>query len=243
MKKFLTATGESGTMDGDSSRATAGASTPSRVARQLSLGSESEVKELPATMPKNPSFLFYPGDWLKDPELRSCSPAARGVWIDIICLMSQCKEIGVLSTDGVAWNEERIARAVGGSDIAVTKALQELIEGGVLKRDRRGFFYSKRLIEIANEREKWRKRQKNHRDNNNDRHADVTAKSRPSSSSVSSSEVKTKPTAAAPPNFSVPIPEHLKPSMAQMDFSKEANKRNFDLLMNEARRIAAKKSV
>jgi hypothetical protein len=36
---------------------------------------------------KQPYLPLYTGDWKKDPELSSCSPATRGVWIDLLCTM------------------------------------------------------------------------------------------------------------------------------------------------------------
>jgi hypothetical protein len=33
-------------------------------------------------MGKLPAFMFYPGDWQKDPCLRRCSKAAKSVWMD-----------------------------------------------------------------------------------------------------------------------------------------------------------------
>lgn len=38
-------------------------------------------------MAGKPAFQFYPGDWLKDPALRMCSPATRGIWVDLLCGM------------------------------------------------------------------------------------------------------------------------------------------------------------
>lgn len=35
---------------------------------------------------KFPWLKFYPGDWLKEPSLTVCSPATRGIWIDLICI-------------------------------------------------------------------------------------------------------------------------------------------------------------
>ena len=151
-----------------------------------------------ATLSKLPGFYFYPGEWLKDPELRSCSPAARGIWFDIICLMSQCKPPGKLVTRGVAWDEERIARALGGTDKEVTGAIEELKKNGVLRRNNRGYFYSKRLLAIARERGKWRKRQKKHRDTDSECHGNVTSKSLRSSGSVSGSKVLSQNLKAAP---------------------------------------------
>lgn len=73
---------------------------------------------------KRPAFQFYPGDWLKDLNLRRCSAAARGVWIDILCLMHDSDEYGVLR-----WPLKEIAQATGAS-IAHVK---ELADKGVLR--------------------------------------------------------------------------------------------------------------
>ena len=37
---------------------------------------------------KAPAFQFYPGDWLRDPGIRACPLTSRGLWIEMICLMS-----------------------------------------------------------------------------------------------------------------------------------------------------------
>jgi hypothetical protein len=49
-------------------------------------------------MAKLPSFQFYPGDWMKDPDLRRCTPIARGVYIDVLCLMHENTWRGILTT-------------------------------------------------------------------------------------------------------------------------------------------------
>lgn len=46
---------------------------------------------------KQPAFLFYPGDWLKDPALSSCSLSARAVWIDLLCAMHESDRSGVIT--------------------------------------------------------------------------------------------------------------------------------------------------
>src|SRR5688500_14639992 len=43
---------------------------------------------------KAPAFQFYPGDWLKDPQLSMCSPASRGVWMDLLCAMHELGRSG-----------------------------------------------------------------------------------------------------------------------------------------------------
>ena len=36
---------------------------------------------------KLPSFGSIPADWMKDPALRSVSLEARGLWMDMLCLL------------------------------------------------------------------------------------------------------------------------------------------------------------
>src|SRR6185436_3421446 len=42
---------------------------------------------------KLPYLKFFYGDWLRDTSLSSCSPATRGIWIDLLCRMhdAPCK--------------------------------------------------------------------------------------------------------------------------------------------------------
>lgn len=74
---------------------------------------------------KRPSFQFYPGDWTSDLKLRRCSPAARGVWLDVICAFHD-------SDDGyglLRWPLKDISNTIG----ADMKLLRELAEKGVLR--------------------------------------------------------------------------------------------------------------
>jgi hypothetical protein len=45
-------------------------------------------------MPTAPAFQFYTGDWLKSPELTSCSAATRGIWIDLLCRIHELDKDG-----------------------------------------------------------------------------------------------------------------------------------------------------
>jgi hypothetical protein len=73
---------------------------------------------------KRPSFQFYPADWRNNSKLRRCSPAARGAWIDILCLLHDSDEYGILR-----WPLIEIIRASGASK----KLTQELIKNDVFK--------------------------------------------------------------------------------------------------------------
>lgn len=73
---------------------------------------------------KRPAFQFYPGDWQRNANLRRCSPAARGVWVDLMCLMHDSDEYGVLR-----WPLKEIAQAAGAS----MSHVRELVDKSVLK--------------------------------------------------------------------------------------------------------------
>ncbi len=85
-------------------------------------------------MAKLPAFQFYPGDWTKDAKLRSCTHAEKGALIDLLCLMFDCDERGVLATNGRAWSDEEAARAIGG-EVAL---IEGLTLKGVVKRVPKG---------------------------------------------------------------------------------------------------------
>lgn len=71
-----------------------------------------------------PAFQFYPADWRKNANLRRCSEAARGAWIELLCLFHDSDEYGVLR-----WPLAEIVRAAG----VTRRSVYELIDKGVLK--------------------------------------------------------------------------------------------------------------
>ena len=75
-------------------------------------------------MTRLPSFQFYPADWRANAKLRSCGAAARGAWIDIMCVLHESDEYGV-----VRWPLVRLAKA---ADVRLAYA-QELASNGVLR--------------------------------------------------------------------------------------------------------------
>lgn len=97
-------------------------------------------------MAKRPAFMFYPADWRKDPELRVCSIAARGLWIDMIALMHEGDPYGHLVVNGVAVSDVQLARLVGESVTAVRKLLAELESHNVFSRNDMGVAYSRRMV-------------------------------------------------------------------------------------------------
>ena len=95
---------------------------------------------------KRPAFQFYPADWRKDPALSACSLAARGLWIELMCIAHEGGTYGVLSINGKPMAPAQIARMVGESPAAVVKLLAELEDAGVFSRDEQGCIYSRRMV-------------------------------------------------------------------------------------------------
>ncbi len=75
-------------------------------------------------MSNRPSFQFYPADWQANKNLRRCSFRHRGIWLEVMCLMNDSDEYGILK-----WSPEDIASAVG----CEISDLQVLIDKGILK--------------------------------------------------------------------------------------------------------------
>jgi hypothetical protein len=110
-------------------------------------------------MSKLPAFQFYPGDWLKDPQLSICSPATRGIWIDLLCAMHELRKGGEIT--GSADQFARLCRCMP-SDIV--DALAELKDSGAAdvevvtdyKNLQSVRVVSRRMKRDAIERERWR---------------------------------------------------------------------------------------
>lgn len=95
---------------------------------------------------KRPSFQFYPADWRRDAALQSCSVAARGLWIELMCVMHDCDPYGVLAVNGRPMSTAQLARLVGEQEKAVVRMLAELEDAGVCSRDEQGRLFSRRMM-------------------------------------------------------------------------------------------------
>ena len=95
---------------------------------------------------KRPSFQFYPGDWLRATELRSCSVGARGLWMDMICLMHEGTPYGHLKVMKKVIDEVNLARMVGSTIDEAIAWITELEEAGVFSRTDDGCIFSRRMV-------------------------------------------------------------------------------------------------
>jgi hypothetical protein len=95
---------------------------------------------------KRPAFQFYPADWRKDAALQSCSIAARGFWLEAMCIAHECEPYGHLTVNGRAMSTPQLARLVGISPKESERLLAELDDAGVTSRSAEGAIFSRRMV-------------------------------------------------------------------------------------------------
>jgi hypothetical protein len=94
----------------------------------------------------NPWFKFYPTDWKADDRLRMCSVSARGLWIEMICIMHHADPYGHLVVNGEAPTDTQLAVLTGIPTDQLAPLASELEKAGVFSRTQKGVIYSRRLV-------------------------------------------------------------------------------------------------
>jgi hypothetical protein len=95
---------------------------------------------------KRPAMQLYIGDWKKDPNVRACSIAARGLWFEMICAMFECEPRGYMLVGSKQATVPQIAK-MSGCDVAETESLlKELEDARVFSRTDDGTIYSRRMV-------------------------------------------------------------------------------------------------
>lgn len=122
---------------------------------------------------KLPWMKFFPSDWLSDEGLRSCSIAARGLWIDLIAMMAKSNTHGYLLIGGSPASVEQISRIAGEDADTTRKLLQELERNGVFSRDEDNVVFSRRMKRDEAERKSNADRQMRYQAKNRETKAEV----------------------------------------------------------------------
>ena len=101
---------------------------------------------------RQPYFRFFPSDWRGDQDLKACSLAARGLWIEMIAMMHGAEPYGHLiaakSRLGLK-DVSKIAAQVGCDATDCKRALKELADAGVFSIADDGTIYSRRMVADA----------------------------------------------------------------------------------------------
>lgn len=103
---------------------------------------------------RQPWLKFYPQDWRSDAELRQCSLAARGLWIEILAILHVARPYGhLVSPTGTPYTPRELARAVGATLGEVTRLTAELLKWGVASRTDDGTIYCRRMVREQRDRD------------------------------------------------------------------------------------------
>lgn len=141
------------------------------------------------------------------------------MWIDMLCLMFECEDRGVLATGGVPWTDEEIAAASTGDISEGLSCVTELLRKGVAYRNQAGAIFCKRMARDEKERQTTRERVQRHR--NASCNGDVTALKQPSSSSSSPSGKRERESLALArdgPEDGESQPSVVLPPLTRLDF-------------------------
>lgn len=94
----------------------------------------------------NPWMKFHPQDWRADERLRMCSLSARGLWLEMMCIMHRSEKYGFLLIAGKAPTDTQLAFQVGTTPEQVSQLLAELSTAEVYSATSSGVIYSRRMV-------------------------------------------------------------------------------------------------
>lgn len=89
---------------------------------------------------------FWPQDWQRDPALRSCGVAARGLWMDMICIAHEGSPYGHVTINGKAATMKQIGSITGAGEKEAARLVSELENAGVFSRLDDGTIFSRRMV-------------------------------------------------------------------------------------------------
>lgn len=95
---------------------------------------------------KLPALQFYPGDWKKDLGIQSLDFFDRHVWFEMLLLMHESEERGVLVINGKPVTEEMLARMLGLDKQILSKSLENIKNAGVCGVREDGAIFSRRMV-------------------------------------------------------------------------------------------------
>lgn len=98
---------------------------------------------------KQPYMPFYPGDWKKDLGVQMLSFEHRMVWFEMLILMHDSEQRGVLVLNGSPLSNEDIARLIGLDKQKFEQALEQIKKNNVCSFTEDGAIYSRSMVRRA----------------------------------------------------------------------------------------------
>jgi hypothetical protein len=92
-----------------------------------------------------PADLWYWNDWFSSFDVRACSLAARGLWVDMLGIMRSAEIKGTLTINGKQIGSGELAKLVGAREEEIIPLLKELEDHNVFSRLDDGTIINRRL--------------------------------------------------------------------------------------------------
>lgn len=106
---------------------------------------------------KKPAFLFYPGDWLRDPGVRQLSPREKGVYIELLIFLFDSGGYTALSNEDLMntlnFRLEKTESLETCRVETFSNVIERLIQCGVVRRTEDGKLYNARIVRDMEERD------------------------------------------------------------------------------------------
>lgn len=96
-----------------------------------------------------PWFKFFPSDWRSDVALRSCSPLARALWIELLCLMHDGVPVGYLTVNGRPLALSALPGLTGIDADGIASGIAELDAAAIFSRTPEGVIFSRKMVRDA----------------------------------------------------------------------------------------------
>ncbi|MHB8053654.1 MAG: hypothetical protein ACYDH3_00150 [Candidatus Aminicenantales bacterium] len=81
-----------------------------------------------------PATLWFWDDWFSSFDVRACSLAARGLWMDMLGIMARSEIMGTLTINGKQIDGTTLSRIVGTPEAEINSLLSELEDNRVFSR-------------------------------------------------------------------------------------------------------------
>lgn len=93
-----------------------------------------------------PYAKFYWSDWAADANLRTCTFAAQGFWMRLLCIAAESTQVGFVLLNGQNPTDEDLSKVTGATLEEVVSLREELLKKGVASVDRRSVLYNRRMV-------------------------------------------------------------------------------------------------
>lgn len=97
-------------------------------------------------MGQRPWSKFFWNDWRGDPAIRLCSLAARGLWMEMLCIAAEADPVGYVTVGSTTLDVPALARLTGEPADVIGPLLAELRQHGVFSVTQGGRIYNRRMV-------------------------------------------------------------------------------------------------